>query len=57
MDIYQACVQTGPSRCPIYEENASLIKARVDRDPSDAVVDSLDLHRVLNHLCDWKLWE
>ena len=31
MDIYQACVTAGPSKCPLYEDNASLVKARVDR--------------------------
>ena len=31
MDIYQACAKAGPSRCPIYERTASLVKARVDK--------------------------
>lgn len=31
MDIYQACVVAGPSKCPIHEETAFLVKARVDR--------------------------
>ncbi|KAL5524558.1 hypothetical protein ACEPAF_9698 [Sanghuangporus sanghuang] len=31
MDIYQSCVNAGPSRCPIYEKSASLVQARVDR--------------------------
>ena len=31
MDIYQACVTAGPSKCSLYEDNASLVKARVDR--------------------------
>jgi hypothetical protein len=36
---------------------AAIIKARIDRDRGDAVVDSLNLHKVLHHLRDWKLWE
>lgn len=36
---------------------AAIIKARIDRDRGDAVVDTLNLHKVLHHLRDWKLWE
>jgi hypothetical protein len=38
-------------------EEAEMVKARIDRDRGDAVVDSLDFHKVLHHLRDWKLWE
>lgn len=31
MDIYQSCVNAGPSKCPIYENTASQVQARVDR--------------------------
>lgn len=31
MDIYQSCVNAGPSRCPIYEHDATLVRARVNR--------------------------
>jgi len=36
---------------------AALIKARIDRDRGDAVVDTLNLQKILHHLRDWKLWE
>jgi hypothetical protein len=38
-------------------EEAEMVKARIDRDRGDAVVDSLDFQKVLHHLRDWKLWE
>jgi MFS family permease len=38
-------------------EEAEIIKARIDRDRGDAVVDSLNPSKVLHHLHDWKLWE
>jgi MFS family permease len=38
-------------------EEAGIIKARIDRDRGDAVVDSLNLSKVMHHLRDWKLWE
>lgn len=38
-------------------EEADIIKARIDRDRGDAVVDKLDFRKVLHHLHDWKLWE
>lgn len=38
-------------------EEANIVKARIDRDRGDAVVDALTFRKILHHLHDWKLWE